>query len=59
MSVQLGITANVVWRLLDANNNVASINTSTNMTEEQYEGWTGNDSYVLECIAENVGLTPL
>lgn len=59
MSVQLGTTANVVWRLLDVNNNVASINTSTNLTEEQYNGWTGDDAYVLECIAENVGLTPL
>ena len=57
-SGNLGVGVNVVWRLLDASNAQVSQNVSSDLTAEQYNAWTGSDTFVAECIAENNGLTP-
>jgi len=58
MSVNLGHGANVVWHLLDADDQQASQNVSSDLTAEQYAEWTGSDTFVAKCIAENNGLKP-
>lgn len=51
------VTINFEWRLLNEDNEICSPRRRAQLTEEQYTAWgSGDDSYVCECIAENVGL---
>ena len=57
-SVQLGSGLNTEFRLLNDKGELVSARQRAELTAEQYEAWTGEDEYVCECIAKNVGLTP-
>jgi hypothetical protein len=50
--------ANFQAILLDANQNPVSVPTRVALTPEQYAEWTGDDRFVAQCVAENMGLTP-
>ena len=58
-AVTLGVGANFQALLLDASGNPASIPTRIPLTDEQYTAWTGDDLFVAECVAWNMGLTPI
>jgi len=56
--VNLGSGLNTEFRLLNAKDELVSARQRGELTAEQYEGWTGSDTYVCECIARNAGLEP-
>ena len=56
--INLGVGANFQWALLDANSNLVAGPGRSPLTDAQYAGWTGDDSYVAGCVATNLGLTP-
>lgn len=56
--VRLNHGANFAALLLDAAGDPASNPTRVALTDEQYAAWTGDDTYVAQCIAFNMGLTP-
>ncbi len=55
-TVELGVGLSTGWRLLDSGNQIVSALGIASLTAEQYEGWTGDDDYVCECVASNLGL---
>jgi hypothetical protein len=57
--VTLGQSANFQYALLDADGNLVSVPARNTLTTEQYEAWTGDDEFVAQCVAENIGLTPI
>ena len=54
--VRLEHGANFQAMLLDAGGAVASNPTRVPLTDEQYANWTGDDTYVAQCVAHNMGL---
>jgi hypothetical protein len=50
---------NCQYALLDADGNLVSVPKRNTLTTEQYEAWTGDDEFVAQCVAENIGLTPI
>lgn len=57
-AVVLGTGLNTEWRLLNAAGQLVSARNRASLTDAQYAAWTGEDEFVCECIATNVGLTP-
>jgi len=57
--VELGVGLKVVVVLKNAANEPVSANLLASLTPEQYEAWTGDDAYVLQSVATNLGLYPL
>lgn len=62
-SYSLGVTAQAYYDLqnVDADGKVSSfgLNGNESLTEAQFAGWGTDDAYFAECIAENLGLTPV
>jgi len=56
--VTLGETANCQFALLDAQDHIVGGPARISLTPEQYAAWTGDDSFVCYCVAENLKLTP-
>lgn len=56
--VLLGEGASFAYQLLTAAGLPASPEGRVDLTPAQYAAWTGDDSFVAECVAENLGLTP-
>ncbi len=56
--VTLGQGAHFQAILLDANSLAVSVPFRVGLTEEQYNGWIGDDVYVANAVAVNLGLTP-
>lgn len=56
--VDLGVGLNTEYRILNASGEIVSARKRASLTPAQYAAWTGSDTFVCECIAENVGLTP-
>lgn len=57
--VELGAGASFKYVLLSADGKAVSPEGLNALTQSQYDGWTGSDQYVAECVAANLGLTPL
>ena len=57
--VELGQGLSTEYRLLDKDGKIVSPRLRASLTDKQYDQWTGDDAFVCECIAENVGLTPV
>lgn len=58
VSVQLNQTATVAWELLDESSARLTLTGRTSLTAAQYAQWgSGDDVYVLKCVADNLGLT--
>jgi hypothetical protein len=54
--VTLGTGAAFGATLLDSNGNAVSQVKSVSLTDSQYAAWTGDDTFVAECVAQNLGL---
>ena len=62
-SYSLGVTAQAYYDLqnVDADGKVTSygLNGNDSLTPEQFAGWETDDVYFANCIAQNLGLTPV
>ena len=56
--VNLGVGANTQWALLDDMGAIVSGPGRNSLTDEQYNAWTGDDMFVVTCVAKNLGVTP-
>lgn len=56
--VRLGITIDCQYTILSADGAEVSVPARNTLTEDQYGKWTGDDTFVCQCVAENVGLKP-
>ena len=56
--VLLGQGASFAYQLLTASGAPASVEARAELTPAQYAAWTGDDTFVAEAIAQNLGLTP-
>ena len=57
-SLELFNTASFIATLLDDNQRIISIQT-VNLTNEQYLEWNNNDYYIIEIVANALGVTPI
>lgn len=55
--VRLDVGANFQWALLNVSGQIVSGPGRSDLTSGQYASWTGDDAFVVECIAENIGVT--
>lgn len=51
-------TANCQWAILDEDGNITSGPGRSEITSAQMDGWTGDNVYIVNCVATNLGLTP-
>lgn len=58
-AVTLGQGANFQAMLLDSSNNPVSVPTRVALTSDQYNAWIGEDVFAAQCVALNMGLTPV
>lgn len=57
--IELESTASFLYTVLDTGANPVSLSRRVSLTLDQYNGWTGADTYVAANIAVNAGLTPI
>ena len=57
--INLGYGANFQYVLLDANNSIVCPPARVDLTQMQYDQWTGDDVFVCLCVSENLGIEPL
>ncbi len=57
--VHLGHGADFQYALLNAAGETVAPVARNALTPEQYAGWVGDDVYVVNCVAANLGLTPI
>jgi hypothetical protein len=58
-SVVLGQGATFSYSLLDADGNLIGSPGTCQLTADQYANWTGDDIWVAQKVAANLGLTPV
>ena len=54
--VSLGQGAHFQWALLNANDEIVAGPARSPLTDEQYNAWTGDDQYVVDSVAANLGV---
>jgi hypothetical protein len=56
--VTLGVTASCTVYMFDESGSIKNV-AQSQLTSEQYANWGTNDEYFVQCILQNLGLTPL
>jgi hypothetical protein len=56
--VTLGVTASCTVYMYDISGNIKNV-VQSQLTSEQYSQWGTDDEFFVQCILQNLGLTPL